>query len=259
MSNIDKNTRLDKFSIAILILSGLIILFSFFAPGLFVKESNLGIDFSDKGQIGDTIGGIMNPFIAIAGVLLTFLAFFIQVKANRLQRDLFRQELDSNKFENQFYEMLRLHKENVNEFEIVALKYYKNELKQQIREETIKGRRVFDYLTKEFEICYYAAKKSFPGDNVKDCVNEAYGVFFHGINNEIKKQHEYFRILDGIRSNHESENYSNLVIVLKQILDLDWEYDLNYKLFNVKYKHFNKFKINCLGSQVQKKVNFFFF
>lgn len=32
------------------------------------------VDFSETGPIGDTIGGIMNPFIALVGILLTFLA-----------------------------------------------------------------------------------------------------------------------------------------------------------------------------------------
>ena len=34
------------------------------------------------GVIGDAVGGILNPIIAIAGVLLTFLAFYIQKLAN---------------------------------------------------------------------------------------------------------------------------------------------------------------------------------
>jgi hypothetical protein len=232
MNNIDKNLKLDGLSIGILIISIIMIFFSFIAPIIFVNESLLGIDFSDKGQIGDTIGGLMNPFIAISGVLLTFLAFYIQFKANRLQRDLFRQELDSNKFENQFYEMLRLHKENVNEFEIHALRFFKNEHQHEFRDEIIKGRRVFDFMIKEFEICYYAAKECFPDISVKACVNEAYGVIFHGINSINRREHKYFRVLFGIKTNHEYENYSNIKSIVKQILKIEWEHDLTYNLFN---------------------------
>ena len=111
MTDSDKNTKLDGLSITILIISGVVILFSFFSPMIFVQDSVFGLDFKTTGNIGDTIGGIMNPFIAISGVFLTFLAFYIQFKANRLQRELFRQELDYNKFENQFYEMLKLLKD----------------------------------------------------------------------------------------------------------------------------------------------------
>lgn len=65
-----------------------LILFSFVAPTLFTLSSETW-DFKDTGSIGDTIGGIMNPFIAIAGILSTFLAFLIQVRANEIQRNQF--------------------------------------------------------------------------------------------------------------------------------------------------------------------------
>ena len=42
--------------------------------------------FSDTGEIGDTIGGITGPFIAIAAAGLTFIAFWVQYKANIQQR-----------------------------------------------------------------------------------------------------------------------------------------------------------------------------
>lgn len=67
-----------------------IILFSLFAPWLFVGNwptffpfSKFGpITFSDKtGYIGDTFG-IMNPIIAIAAAIITFAAFYMQWLAN---------------------------------------------------------------------------------------------------------------------------------------------------------------------------------
>ena len=36
------------------------------------------VDFTDTGEIGDTIGGIMGPFVAIIASFLTFLAFLMQ-------------------------------------------------------------------------------------------------------------------------------------------------------------------------------------
>ena len=53
-------------------------------PWLLAKHS--WIDFSTTGEIGDTIGGIMGPFIAIAAAGLTFIAFWVQYKANIQQR-----------------------------------------------------------------------------------------------------------------------------------------------------------------------------
>ena len=44
------------------------------------------IDFTETGQIGDTIGGIMGPFVGILAAVLTFMAFWIQYQANEEQR-----------------------------------------------------------------------------------------------------------------------------------------------------------------------------
>lgn len=233
-------SNLGGFSITILIISVLMIGFSFFAPRLFVQESDNGIDFSNTGQIGDTIGGIMNPFIAISGVLLTFLAFFIQFKANNQQREQFRLELGAQneqfkktQFENQFYEMLKLHKDNVNELEINMIKYIRNRQREDERiEELVRGRRVFDFLIKELELCYYIAKNNFPDENYKIWFNEAYGIFFHGLNNKIKNQHQFFKDLVDVRGSHSVNSYSNLVSIIKNKYKFNWEFELNYPIFD---------------------------
>lgn len=67
------------------------------------------IHFSDTGQIGDTIGGIMGPFIAIIAAFLTFFAFWVQFEANR---ELIKENHRSH-FENRFYKMLDIHLDNV--------------------------------------------------------------------------------------------------------------------------------------------------
>ena len=58
----------------------IVIVFALSAPYLFTRNGM--IDFTETGQIGDTIGGTMGPFIALAGVIVTFLAFLMQKKAN---------------------------------------------------------------------------------------------------------------------------------------------------------------------------------
>ncbi len=60
----------------------MLIVFSFFAPDYFIRHN---CNYSNTGQIGDTIGGLMNPFIAIAGVIVTGLAFYMQYLANKIQ------------------------------------------------------------------------------------------------------------------------------------------------------------------------------
>ena len=181
MNRKEEKNKLGVVEWAVIIVSGLLIIFSFFAPSIFTKSNTNGIDFTETGPIGDTIGGIMNPFIAIAGVFLTFLAFYIQYKANKQQRNLFRQELDSNKFENQFYEMLRLHKENVNEIGLnIALD---SVIGKDITTsfEQIKGREVFEYYLEEIKIIYYVIKKNFLTSSPDERIKMAYSIFFHGV------------------------------------------------------------------------------
>lgn len=67
-------------------ISAVLIVFGFLAPSLLTMSSE-SFDFTETGQIGDTIGGTMSPFIAIAGVLMTFIAFLMQVRANEMQRE----------------------------------------------------------------------------------------------------------------------------------------------------------------------------
>lgn len=64
----------------------------------------------------------MNPFIALAGVLVTFLAFYMQVKANELQLDLFnKNQVEQNNLlkEQMFFRLL----DNVNQ-RIINFSHY---------------------------------------------------------------------------------------------------------------------------------------
>lgn len=68
-------------------------------------------------EIGDSIGGTLNPIIGLVASILTFLAFYMQKRAN----DDIQAQFKTQQFESQFYEMLRLHKENVNELDIRSM------------------------------------------------------------------------------------------------------------------------------------------
>lgn len=59
--------------------------------------------------IGDTLGGVIGPIIAFIGVILTFFAFYIQYEANNVQR----KALFMDQFESKFFELIRMHRENV--------------------------------------------------------------------------------------------------------------------------------------------------
>ena len=74
-------------SIISVAISLLLVIGGCFAPWLFTGEGCDRLDFTKTGQIGDTIGGVMGPFIAMAGFFLTFVAFLMQVRANEIQRE----------------------------------------------------------------------------------------------------------------------------------------------------------------------------
>lgn len=159
---------LSKF---IITASIVMILMAIIAPYVFTRPVFASeLNFTGKGAIGDTIGGLMNPFIGLAGVLLTFLAFYIQYLANEKIENQFRLQ----QFESQFYEMLRLHKENVNELEIETF------------DEIIKGRSVFKYLNNELTIYldFLVQKRKEEEKPLTDKdLNNIYGLLFWGEKN----------------------------------------------------------------------------
>lgn len=68
----------------------------------------------DTGPIGDTFGGMLGPTIAIIAAYLTFLAFWIQYRANRLQEVYLKQQ----RFEDTFFRLLDHHKKNVDSMDV---------------------------------------------------------------------------------------------------------------------------------------------
>lgn len=145
-----------------------VIIFSFIAPMLLTKISGC-IEFDEKtGVIGDTIGGIMNPFISIAAVIVTGLAFYVQYQAN----DTVRNQFELQKIENQFYEMLRLHKENVNEIKV--------ERTNNGIQKTISGREAFVEMKGELEFLL----KLYEDELNEEIFGQIYSTFFWGYNHQ---------------------------------------------------------------------------
>lgn len=82
-------------------------------PWLLAKHS-MWVDFSSTGEIGDTIGGVMGPFVAIAAAGLTFIAFWVQYKANIQQRH----DIAIERFESNLFEMIHIQQEIINGLKI---------------------------------------------------------------------------------------------------------------------------------------------
>ena len=175
-----KNINLRTVSVMLFVFG----IFLISVPFLFTLPTWFGIDFSETGQIGETIGGTTAPFIGFGGIILTFAAFWVQYKANINQREDIRFE----RFENKFYEMVRLHRENVAEISIE-------------RKTTVKSRRAFISMFREFKFCYHALKLIYGSQkelktikaelNEQDFVNISYVTFFMGVCDESDKLTEH--------------------------------------------------------------------
>lgn len=222
-------------------LFGLALLFlicASFAPIIFTSFSI--VDFTNKGEIGDTIGGTMGPFIAIAGVLLTFLAFYMQLEANKLQREQFEIQLKEDRsqfkkelqyqqdqflksqFENQFYNMVSLHKENVNDISIENFS------------DRIKGRSVFPLFIEELRISYLFVKLFNPDNEIRTCLNEAYSIFFNGLDKLTEEKSILYRRLLFINKQYKVNKYEYFgnLISTQSNYKIKAKLELSFPLFN---------------------------
>lgn len=95
-----KEKNLAKFARIILVFFFLTLLL----PIILTQIPITLFDFTETGQIGDTIGGITAPFVGFIAGCLTFMAFHEQHRANIVSEEDLRKE----RFENKFYNFLSL-------------------------------------------------------------------------------------------------------------------------------------------------------
>jgi hypothetical protein len=144
---------------------------------LMIGSSNLKEVMSPAvtGPIGDTYGGLLGPTIAVLGAFITFLAFWIQYKANQQQKRSSReQDIRSarEQFDSKFLSLIEIHRNNVNEIRL---------------SDTIAGRNSFRDLYSELRFTYLFVtdvwkKKGGNLDFITDeqKFNIAYLIFFFG-------------------------------------------------------------------------------
>lgn len=136
----------------------LVILLIFLVMGvLFVwfanESSTIQSAFGFNKTVLETANGILTPFITSTAVVTTFLAFLVQYQANqdlKHKSEEQRKDIQIERFEGKYYEMLRLHRANVEEMEIAGLH---------------KGRRVFVKIYNEYRFIYQLLDKIITNDN----------------------------------------------------------------------------------------------
>ena len=180
-SSIDQNED-HKFEKSLLIgfaylfvIIGLVILICFFnkiGNHFEISPSKAKPDLSITGFIGDFIGGVVGTFFSIAG-------FVILVITLRDQKEAFLKE----RFEQRLFEMIKLHSQNVSEFEIA---------------EVVKGRDCFKYMINELRFIYRLVEigalnlnllqeKSLVNSRI-DYLKMAYLIMFFGIGYSSERQ-----------------------------------------------------------------------
>ena len=157
----------EKYFPYLILLAAGFIIFSLFAPAIFGNSN--GIDH-------------MIPFIAIAAAILTFLAFLIQHQANvQLSNDNKKQQ-----FERQFYEMLKIHCDNVKS--LLAETLYTDPAIGNQFQKIARGQDFFRSLLDEFNLIYSELLKF---NETDETFCKAYHIFFSGIDSadkELKKE-----------------------------------------------------------------------
>lgn len=227
----------------LIILSGFILILALFAPMIFSKPHLFeSIVFNDKtGAIGDTFG-IMNPIIAIAAALITYAAFLTQYKANEAMleenRNQRKESIKLNRKQqlvNQFYEMLKIHQENVKELKwrdkIIYEKNENNKKKSIKKFEgeviptkeqkffdqiqlnnsnsmdeheyiTENGRYIFKYYLMEFNIAFNLVDILCSENDFFDKVKIAYNIFYKGYCNSCDSLNDLIlKVRSSIREN----------------------------------------------------------
>lgn len=135
-----------RFLICLAIVLFLIVIGICWLPYLLTRYCIL--DFTETGQIGDTIGGTMSPFVGILAAVLTFMAFWIQYQANEAQR----LSTTDNKIEiqkqHQRYEIDRFESKW-----LMLLDIY-NETVKSLHYANVTGKAVFKELLDELRLTY---------------------------------------------------------------------------------------------------------
>lgn len=106
----------------LLLIGGLaIIILPFVLTGEYFHKR---FNFSNTGQIGDTIGGITAPFLNLIGAFLVFFALKAQIKANELIQEQIEKDNITKECENEAQNLNQLYSyltENINTFHFKTL------------------------------------------------------------------------------------------------------------------------------------------
>lgn len=176
-----KDKAIKNLTLTLLIIVGgtlIYFLISTTIDGYWIWSKNK-IDFSVTGQFGDFVGGFLGTIINGAAF------YFLYLTLNEQRKSSLKQS-----FEAKIYELIRLHRENINE--ISYTKYDNNKL------ETSNSRKAFRVIAHEFIECYHEVKHFSKMYSETEIIQPAYKVELERIRkrNNCKDSVEGLAIID---------------------------------------------------------------
>lgn len=244
-------------SVFLLSISSFLIVFVLSYTSSLIDKSNN--DYTNVGSLGDLLGGLLNPVVAFIGIIAASLAFYAQYRANAQVQKQFQIQ----QFESQFYEMLRLHKENVNEMKISGYDVTIQESIQVVpngedestqnktitQSQTVKyteSRKVFVTMHTEFIALYELLE--FYNEQYKTSIEKqellkyAYKIFFFGVKSDIpssefigdRTMKVFNKHLNNVRNRHKISNGKTNVFerAFKEIRMKEVELYIKYSPFS---------------------------
>jgi uncharacterized membrane protein len=146
-----------------LIIIGCVIAIYFYIQTL-LNGYRLWNDLSTTGQFGDFIGGAVGTVFALSGTLFVFLTLYEQIKQNKRET-----------FEISFFEMIHLHRENINEMKYTKYDPNTSEMR------TATNRKVFRLIFQEFIDCYHEITRLYDFTQINDYIQPKYKTYLEKI------------------------------------------------------------------------------
>lgn len=157
----------------------------------------MNLDHIHRGIFGDMFGAVNAVFsgLAFAGIIISLYLQridlknqFEEIKKTNEEFEKQNKTINSQKFENQYYKMIDLHKQNVNEisipfYEVVAVGKSRNKI---VRE--VKGKNGFVDMVIELDKCLQVSKETLEKSYKDEHIFEfAYRLFFWGVNSNFSE------------------------------------------------------------------------
>lgn len=123
------------------------------------------VDLASTGQVGDFIGGVVGTILTAVSIILLYKTLQAQNKGSKDQSHQFIR----NQIENRFFELLKFHRDNVNELEFE----FSGDKKERL---IVKGRKFFVTVNKQLESAFEEFQFFFKSKdyNIEDIYEEKY-------------------------------------------------------------------------------------